>query len=74
MDSGSRRWLNAAMAQGATLEDQDFAADDVFVLVSALLEGIQRGELEASPKEVEFLISIERLAEEPSVLDLTDSA
>jgi hypothetical protein len=62
------------MAQQATLEEQDFAADDVFVLVSALLEGIQRGELEASPKEIEFLISIERLAEEPKLLDLTDSA
>ncbi len=49
------------MAGPATLDEQNFAIGDIDRLVSALLEGIHRGELEATAKEVEFLASIRRM-------------
>ena len=49
------------MGGQATLDQQNFAASDIGRLVSALLEGIRRGELEATKKDVEFLASIRRL-------------
>ena len=49
------------MAGQATLEEQSFATSDISLLVSALLEGIRRGELEASQEEIDFLASILQL-------------
>lgn len=43
---------------GVSLEDRDMTPGDVARLVRALLAGIERGELDASPREVEFLSSI----------------
>ena len=39
-------------------EDQELEPSEITVVISALLEGIQRGELDATPREVEFLNSI----------------
>ncbi|HEX9823863.1 MAG TPA: hypothetical protein VGB51_05640 [Actinomycetota bacterium] len=39
-------------------ESHDLAPGDIGRLVRALLAGIERGELEATPHEVEFLSSI----------------
>lgn len=44
-----------------TWTDQNLGTRDIAGVVSALLEGIRRGELHASPKEVAFLSSIEGL-------------
>ncbi len=43
------------------LEDRDLSPADIAHVVSALLEGIRRGELHASAKEVEFLASVDRI-------------
>jgi hypothetical protein len=40
---------------------RDLAPGDIAQLVTALLVSIERGELEASPREVEFLSSIGNL-------------
>lgn len=53
------------MAQQVALDEQNFAANDIGRLVSALLEGIRRGELEATTRDVEFLASIRRLLKQP---------
>ena len=44
---------------------RELAPTDVASLVDALLEGIRRGELEASPREVEFLRSVSSLLGTP---------
>jgi hypothetical protein len=51
------------MSTQATIGHQDLAPGDIARLVSALLEGIHRGELDASAKEVEFLESIAQMLE-----------
>lgn len=38
--------------------ERELAAQDIGRLVQALLAGIERGELEASPKEIDFLASV----------------
>ena len=43
------------------LDERDLSAADIARVVSALLEGIRRGELEATAKEVEFLTSVDRI-------------
>lgn len=50
----------------AAFEDQELQPGDITVVISALLEGIQRGELDASPREVEFLNSIVLILEPAS--------
>lgn len=49
------------MAMNAIHEEHDLSPGDIAMLVQALLDSIQRGELDASPREVEFLASIEEL-------------
>jgi hypothetical protein len=51
------------MLRQATILNQDLAPGDIARLVSALLEGIHRGELDASAKEVEFLESVAQMLE-----------
>jgi hypothetical protein len=43
------------------LAQQDLGAGDIARVVDALLEGIRRGELRATAREVEFLSSIDQL-------------
>lgn len=43
------------------MDDANLAPRDISTLVRALLEGIERGELRASPGEVRFLASIDEL-------------
>lgn len=38
--------------------ERELAPQDIGQLVRALLAGIERGELEASPKEIDFLNSV----------------
>ncbi len=47
----------------ATFGNQDLTPGDIARMVSALLEGIRRGELDASAREVEFLESVAELLE-----------
>ena len=49
------------MPRSVRIEDQPLASADVASIVSALLEGIRRGELTATVKEVEFLTSVAQL-------------
>lgn len=46
------------MSEATQLRDPEIAPADVAQLVSALLDGIERGELAASSKEVDFLRSV----------------
>lgn len=46
-----------AMEANQTIEP-DLAPGDIASLVNALLDGIDRGELSASPKEIDFLRSV----------------
>jgi hypothetical protein len=46
------------MPRNVGIEDQPLGSGDVASIVSALLEGIRHGELEATLKEVEFLASV----------------
>lgn len=52
------------MPNASALQDQDLGPGDVACVVSALLEGIRRGELEASEREVEFLTSVAELLDD----------
>ena len=45
---------------------RDLAPGDIAQLVSALLDGIKRGELAASDKEVDFLRSVAEILPEAS--------
>ncbi len=47
-----------SMINERQLGEMDMAPNDIEQVVRALLDGIERGELSASPEELEFLTSI----------------
>lgn len=49
------------------IAEHDLAPGDIARLIQALLDSIDRGEVQASPREVEFLASIEELLAPPDV-------
>lgn len=62
MDGRARGWHDSLVSMHGTRHKvHDLTPGDIARLVQALLDGIERGELEASPREVEFLASIEEL-------------